>query len=132
MSYWTPKELVVPENTALALLTKELKYQGSKYPLTSIIRTRKFIRKGWTITAGEYLKMSLQLNDLDLLNPAVLEDQLLGVDVYYFTLFIKEMKEFMKDPKNKVDSGYLIDLVDRIFNTDHDLMDDDESDEMPF
>ena len=119
-AYWTPKELVVPEETALALLTKELKYQGSKYPLTSIIRTRKFIRRGWTITAGEYLKMCVQLQNFDLLNPAVLEDQLMGVDIAYFMAFINKMKVYLKNPKNKVTTDYLIDLVDEVFNEDHD------------
>ncbi len=120
MSYWTPKELIVPENTALALLTRELKYQGSKYPLTSIIRTRKFIRRGWKIAAGEYLKMCVQLQNFDLLNPAVLEDQLMGVDIAYFMLFIQQMKEYLKDPSHMVDTDYLIGLVDKVFNEDHD------------
>jgi len=119
-SYWTPKEIVIPEDTALALLTKELKYQGSKYPLTSIIRTRKFIRRGWTITAGEYLKMCVQLQNFDLLKPSVLEDQLMGVDIAYFMAFIIKMKEYLKDPNHKITTDYLIDLVDEVFNEDHD------------
>lgn len=40
-----------------ALLTKELIYIGSKYPLTSIIRTKKFILRGYSINAGTYLKI---------------------------------------------------------------------------
>jgi hypothetical protein len=126
MSYWTPKTLIVPENTALALLTRELKYQGSKYPLTSIIRTRKFVRKGWKITAGEYLKMCVQLQDFDLLNPAVLEDQLMGVDIAYFMIFIDEMKNYLKNPNHKITADYLISLVDKIFNDDHDMLSEDD------
>ena len=128
MSYWTPKGLVIPENTALALLTRELKYQGSKYPLTSIIRTRKFVRRGWKITAGEYLKMAAQLQKINLFDPNVLEDQLMGVDVSYFTAFIRKMKDYVKTGK-EIDLDYVIELVDEIFDGEHDLMEGEEEDE---
>src|SRR4030042_5962063 len=109
MSYWTPKELVIPADTAICLLTKELKYQGSRYPLTSIIRTRKFIRRGWKITAGEYLKMAAQLQEIDLFNPSVLEDQLIGVDISYFLMLIDEMKKAIEDSKVEIiNSAYIM------------------------
>ena len=128
MSYWTKKGLVIPEDSALALLTKELKYQGSRYPLTSIIRTRKFIRKGWKITAGEYLKMAAQLQKIDLFDPNVLEDQLMGVDISYFTAFINKMKAFVATG-GEITTDYVIDLVDEIFDGEHDLIDGEEEDE---
>lgn len=94
-----------------ALLTKELRYQGSKYPLCSIIRTRKFIKRGWMINAGQYLKMCMQLNELDLKDVNVLEDQLTGVDVAYFFQVINYIKESDKD----ITTTYLCEIIDRIF-----------------
>lgn len=95
-----------------ALLARELRYVGSKYPLCSIIRTRKFIQRGWTINAGQFVKMCMQLNELDLLDLKVLEDQLTGVDAAYFMEIIDALKA-----KNdtRVDHAYLMQLIDRIF-----------------
>lgn len=94
-----------------AILTKELRYQGSKYPLCSIIRTRKFINRGWQINAGQYLKMCMQLNELDLTDVKVLEDQLTGVDVAYFYQVIRYIKDSNKD----ITTTYLCEIIDRIF-----------------
>ncbi len=95
-----------------ALLARELRYVGSKYPLCSLIRVRKFVARGWTINAGQILKMCMQLNDLDLNDIAVLEDQLIGVDVAYFNEVIEKLKA--KD-KDRVESAYLLEIIDRIF-----------------
>jgi len=114
MNYWTSwdKELVLRPEALEALLTKELRYVGSMYPLCSIIRTRKFLQRNWTINAGQYLKMAMQLNQLDLTDIKVLEDQLIGVDVAYFMEILNTLKE-----KNnvKVDSAYLMEIIDRMF-----------------
>lgn len=95
-----------------ALLTRELRYAGSKYPICSLIRVRKFIKRGWTINAGQILKMAMQVSKLDLSDPAVLEDQLTGVDVAYFMEVIQKVKE--NDPA-KINSAYLIEIIDRMF-----------------
>lgn len=98
------------------LLSRELKYVGSKYPLCSFIRTRKFIARGWTINAGQFLKMAWQLNELNLKDPKVLEDQLTGVDAAYFEEIIRLLKERMAETNTKeVDATYLMELVDRMF-----------------
>jgi len=111
-SYWTPDGLVLRPEAMEALLTKELRYQGSRYPLCSIIRTRKFIQRGWRINAGQYLKMVMQLQEMDLKDPKVLEEQLTGVDVAYFSQMIHRLME--KDP-TKVDTAYLTEIIDRMF-----------------
>jgi hypothetical protein len=74
----------LPSRALEAIINKELYYVGSKYPLCSIIRTRKFIQRGWNINAGQYLKMCLQLNELNLKDLKVFADQLAGVDSAYF------------------------------------------------
>lgn len=94
-----------------ALLARELRYQGSKYPLCSIIRTRKFIKRGFSVNAGQYLKMCMQLNALDLTDVNVLEDQLTGVDVAYFHQVIA----YLRDSKKQFDAAYICEIVDKIF-----------------
>lgn len=112
-NYWTLQEGVVLNQAALeSLITKELRYVGSRYPLCSIIRTRKFISRGWTINAGQYVKMCWQLNQLDLTDIAVLEEQLTGVDVAYFQEVIKKLSE---KGQKRVDSAYLLEIIERMF-----------------
>ena len=116
--YWTSwnNELCLPSRALEAIINKELYYMGSKYPLCSIIRTRKFINRGYTINAGQYLKMALQLNQLDLLNVDTLEDQLMGVDSAYFAAAIRSIKERQtSEPEWKLDDGYLFEIINRIF-----------------
>jgi hypothetical protein len=116
-NYWTFDTGVVTNTRALeAILSKELFYCGSKYPIASIIRTRKFIKRGWQINAGQYVKMVWQISELNLNDMTVLEDQLTGVDSIYFLNFIDQMKEKqMADPYFKLTGDYLISVIDRIF-----------------
>src|SRR5690625_1436682 len=118
MSWWRSEDdhLETPTKALLAMMTKELIYHGSKYPLASIIRSRKFIQRGWTIDAGQYLKMVLQLNELDLNNVDVLEEQLTGMDVAYFNEVLHKLRSKMESAKDlKVTSTYLTEIIDRIF-----------------
>lgn len=113
-NYWTSwdNRLVLRPDALESLLARELRYNGSKYPLCSIIRTRKFIQRGWAVTAGQYLKMVMQLQELDLSNFDVLEEQLTGVDMAYFQEILDALKE--RD-STRVDAAYLVELIDRIF-----------------
>lgn len=119
-SYWKSwdNELVLPQAALEAILTKELRYVGSKYPLCSIIRIRKFTSRGWSINAGQILKMCMQLNDLDLNKLEVLEDQLTGVDAAYFVQVLERIRAKQKADGTEgapVDSTYLMTVIDRIF-----------------
>ncbi|MDF2611336.1 MAG: hypothetical protein K0R92_2810 [Lachnospiraceae bacterium] len=114
-SSWDNK-LTLPQKALECIINKELYYIGSKYPLCSIIRARKFITRGYTINAGQYLKMCLQLNELDLHNVEVLKDQLVGVDSAYFDMAIRAMEQKQQDnPEWKVDNSYLFEVINRIF-----------------
>jgi len=118
-NYWTSSDgkLYTNVDALEAILAKTLYYQGSKFPLCSVIRTRKFIKRGWKINAGAYLKMCFQISKMDLTDVDVLEDQLMGVDSAYFSWLIKIMKKDMKDdPDFSVDNEYICKLVDRVFN----------------
>lgn len=117
-NYWTSweKKVTLKLEAVEAIINKELIYVGSKYPLCSIIRTRKFINRGWTINAGQYLKMCMQLNELDLKNIQVLEDQLVGVDSTNFNILISALQEKQKSNNDfKVSSSYVASIVDKIF-----------------
>lgn len=118
MCYWRSENnhLDLPRNSLEAIITKELVYKGSKYPLASIIRTRKFIQRGWSVNAGQFLKMCLQINELDLKNVEVLEDQLTGMDAAYFIQILELVRKRMDEDENfKLTSAYLIEIIDRIF-----------------
>jgi hypothetical protein len=98
------------------IINKELRYVGSKYPVCSIFRVRKFLDRGWKINAGQLLKACLQISQLDLLNAEVLEDQLIGVDAAYFNEVIALCQKRMAETgSDRVDQAYLIELIDRIF-----------------
>lgn len=113
-NYWTSwdRKLHLNQDALESLLAKELRYVGSKYPICSVFRLRKFIARGWQINAGQILKMCLQISELDLKDLKVLEDQLVGVDVAYFLQVVEALKE--KDPV-KVNSAYLVEILDRMF-----------------
>lgn len=118
-NYWTSadKTLHLKEKALEAILTKELIYVGSRYPLCSIIRMRKFIKRGWAINAGQILKMCYQLSELDLNNVGVLADQLVGVDTTYFSKLISDMQEKKaKDSEFEINYGYLVTLIDEAFD----------------
>ena len=119
-NYWTSwdRKTITNKEALESMLTRELKYIGSKYPLCSIIRMRKFLqreyidKRKWSINAGQILKMALQLNELKLTDLAVLEEQLVGVDMAYFAMLLDAVKD--ADPA-KINSNYLSEIIDRIF-----------------
>jgi hypothetical protein len=122
-NYFTFKEGLVRNLEAVeSILTKQLKYQGSYYPVTSIIRAKKFIKRGFNIGAGELLKIMFQISQLDLTNPDVLEEQLIGVDVAYFDLIITALRNKMDSDKDfKLSAEYFNKLIDRVFNSTEDV-----------
>lgn len=118
-NYFAFSEGLVTRKEALeSIITKQLKYQGSMFPLTSIIRMKKFIKRGWNISAGEMLKIMFQISELDLKDPDVLEEQLIGVDVAYFGVLIDVLRGVETD---KINSQYLNTIIDKVFNSAEDV-----------
>lgn len=117
-NYYIPSErkMVLNPKALESLLTKELRYMGSKYPLCSVIRTRKFVQRGWSINAGQYLKMCYQISNLDLNNIDVLKEQLIGVDTLYFLQVIDALRDKKnKEPNFELNNDYLSEIIDKIF-----------------
>ena len=118
MSYWQDKEgerrLVLRQPALEALLAKELRYTGSLYPICSLFRIRKFIQRGWTINAGQILKIAWQVSSLDLQDANVMEDQLIGVDAAYFHEIMQMLRKRVESGKT-IDDTYLARLIDKVF-----------------
>jgi len=118
MNSWIPykNRLILNKGALVSILTKQLKYVGSRYPLCSVVRMRKFLKRGWNINAGQILKMCFQISQMDLTNIEVLEEQLVGVDTAYFKHLIQCLKDRKSENKNWIaDQTYIASLVDRIF-----------------
>jgi hypothetical protein len=129
-SYWRSStgKLYLNPSSLEAILTKELRYTGSLYPLASIFRLRKFLSRGWTISAGDIFKMAFQLRKFDLSKPDVLKDQLIGVDLSYFNELINRVENDMKKGiVTDISETYIMSLVDEIFHET-----DDEYDPMKY
>ena len=110
-NYWTAKTGLVTNTEALeAILARELIYKGSRFPLASIFRTRKFIQRGWTIHIANYVKMAFQLNEMNLCDLHVLREQLTGVDAAYLNQLIMQC-ERAHEP---ITSSYVCELVDKL------------------
>lgn len=115
---WTSwnNEVQLPTKALECIINKELYYVGSKYPLCSIIRTRKYLERGYHINAGQYVKMAFQLNELNLYDIKTLEDQLTGVDSDYFQMMIEALnKKADESGEAKVDKSYVFELINRMF-----------------
>ena len=115
------KDLVLPQKSLLSILTKRLRYYGSKYPVCSVFRLRKFLKRGWNINAGEIFKICFQISEINLHDVTVLEDQLIGVDTQYFVWFISKLKEMQAEGEEKVkdfviDYDHVKEMIDGLFN----------------
>jgi len=104
-------KLVLPSESLQAMLSKTLIYRGSLYPVSSVFRCRKFLDRGWRITAGQMLKMCHQISQIDLGNSSVLQEQLVGVDAAY----MHELIVALKKTEGRIDATYLAKLIDQIF-----------------
>jgi len=115
MSYWdhANEKLEIPAGTLESLLSRSLEYKGSLYPIASIFRMKKFIERGWRITAGQQLKIMWQISEIDLTDIEVVREQLTGVDLVYMEALINTLS----NSKNEsLTSEYAGKIIDRIFN----------------
>jgi hypothetical protein len=111
-NYWTSDGgLVLSLEAYEACHNKELIYIGSKYPVCSLFRMRKFLDRGFTITAGEILKIAMNINEFDLTDVKILMDQLIGVDSAYFACLIDAIKS-----KENINRMYLTTILNKLYN----------------
>lgn len=116
-------ELNIPQAALMSLLNRCLKYKRSKYPVCSLIRSRKFIKNGWHIDAGQYVKIAWDISKLNLEDINVLEDQMLGVDSAYFQQVIELLRSHQSKSEGEsqsqngqtIDDTYLMQVIDLVF-----------------
>jgi hypothetical protein len=116
-NYWYSgdRKLYLNQDALASIMGRELRYVGSKYPLSAMIRLRKFYRRGWWMSAGQMLKLVYQVNALDLDNPAVLEEQLVGMDFAYFAQLLDILRSNKaSDPNLVIDQTYVCAIIDRM------------------
>lgn len=111
-NYWSPASGLVLRPKALeSIVTRDLLYTGSKYPICSLVRLRKFLLRGWIASAGQLLKIALEISKLNLGDMEVLREQLEGVDVGHF----KEVVEALEGKGNKkIDTSVIVEILDRL------------------
>ena len=110
--YWTSwnKELKIHKNVIDAVEKKKLIYVGSKYPVASLVRVKKFAQRGWRITANQMLKIAVQVSDLDLTDKEQLKEQLVGM---YSKDLTKVVEDTKIDENGKVDRDSLFEAIDK-------------------
>lgn len=120
-NYWKSSEtfgrlggdLVLNLPALKSLMSKKLKYVGSRYPLCSLIRTRKFVARGWSAPASVYIKAMWQATQLDWNNFSTWEDQLTGVDTTYFAEILSILRKDIESGKT-LDGAYIVAMIDRL------------------
>ncbi len=132
--YYEPSSdaIVVHELAFESMASRNLVYVGSKYPFASLIRTKKFIKRGWNITAGQMLKLCLELQKVDLTNLEALKEQLMGVDLSYVSDMLANLGTLGTIGFN---SGMVIDLIERTELTGEEfppVKKEDKEDESPY
>jgi len=110
---YASNNLVLPAEALECLLSRTLIYRGSLYPVASIFRMKKFLERGWRITAGQQLKIMWQISELDLSHYDTLREQLTGVDMAYMYQLIQALENV--EPA-QIDSAYVATIIDRIFD----------------
>ena len=113
--YWESAtgKAVVNEAALLSMMCRQLHYVGSLYPLCALIRTRKFVARGWTAPASVFLLASQQCCRLDWNKLSTWEDQLVGVDTAYYQQLLDQLARDKADGMH-VDATYVVALVERM------------------
>ena len=108
-----PGKLNINIPAVRSMMSRKLKYVGSRYPLCSLVRTRKFVDRGWSAPASVFIKAMWQCKQLDWNNLVTWQDQLTGMDAAYFTEILNILARDKKAGKS-VDGTYVVELIDRM------------------
>lgn len=111
--YVHKSNLGITEAAKTSILSNELIYNRGPYPLSSLFRLKKFLKRDWNISAGQLTKLAMQLNKIDFTNLAQLKDQLYGIDVIHIEQLITELSKI--DP-NDLNTDLISELIDMIFD----------------
>lgn len=85
------KEEFLPDVSRKELVFNPL----AEYPIASLYRIKKYMKRGYSISGTEIIKIGLSIHNLKLENYRDLKNQLMGID----TLFLKELTDLMMTPE---------------------------------
>lgn len=121
--YWDHglEKLELPAPALECLLSRTLIYRGGLYPIASIFRVKKFLTRGWRISAGQQLKIMWQISELNLEDPKVMQEQLTGVDLTYLSQLIDTILRLEDvDVMKGANSKRIGQIIDNVFNENFD------------
>jgi hypothetical protein len=85
---------------------RELYYNiDAKFPLSSIFRLKKYLKKGYTIPGTELIKLCLSMNKLEIKTYTDLKNQLMGIDTNFLSGLVSKLMEpeYSSTPYNFAD-----------------------------
>jgi hypothetical protein len=93
----TTKEFTFDNRFFADLSQRRLIFQtATLYPITSLLRARKFMARGYTMSNIELLKLALTINSLNLKNYGDLKDQIIGIDSLLLTAMMENLSSAEK------------------------------------
>lgn len=110
MAAWrVPYEFILDENFMKHCAQRRLVFNvNAGYPICSMWRVSKFIKRGWRLSGLEAIKLGLAINNLKMKDHKELKRQLMGID----TLFLKELTDGLALSKDVAyDFGEAIDFI---------------------
>lgn len=93
------ESFVLEERFLYHLARKEIIFNtNAEYPLASLCRIRKYLNRGFSVSAAELVKIALKIHSLDLKDYKTLKDQLMGIDTMIFRELMSKLEEFGDTP----------------------------------
>lgn len=115
MRHKCDKGLVLPNEMIRANVAKKLIVRGTKYPIDSLQRMKKYISRGYAMEVTELFKLVFAINDLNLRELSILRDQLIGIDASYLKEFIEVLDERIKNGET-TSNHTIVDAIGEIYN----------------
>ena len=104
-------QFILGDDFLYDLAQKTLHYIPGDFPISSLWRIQKFIRRDFKLPAIDAIKLALTINNLQIGNYETLKDQLEGID----TLFLKDLTDAMIEKKDEIyDFGTAIEFMENI------------------
>ena len=70
---------------------------GTEFPISTLFRVRKYLRRGFTLSGIESIKLGLAIQKLEIKTTKELRRQIMGID----TLFLRELTDALKSDEEK-------------------------------
>lgn len=95
---WDGKQFYFAPDFMQHLSQRRIVYNiNSEYPICSLYRARKFIKRGFHFSGIDAIKLGLRIQSLQINDCGELRRQLMGID----TLFLKELTDSLKGKEQK-------------------------------